>query len=254
MDSGLYAAYSGLLARTETLDSAASNLSNASTTGFRAEREYFREAVAGEESLRSQLGKATNNFSVLGGNLVDLAQGPLSPTGNPLDLALQGSGFFAIQDSAGEGSAAQGSAGVRYTRDGSFHRTSDGKLQTASGEPVLNAEGKPLVLPPGEITVGGDGSVSVDGAIAGHLGIYELPPLGIAAEGVNRYKSLGVATPKTAANVTVHQGSLESSNQNVIEGSLQLVLIQRQAEMMQKALSVLEGTLDKTASEELPRV
>jgi flagellar basal-body rod protein FlgF/flagellar basal-body rod protein FlgG len=244
MDSGLYAAYSALLARNETLDSAASNLANASTTGFRAEREYFREAIAGEGSLESQLGKATNNFSVLGGSVVDLGQGQISATGNPLDLALQGSGFFAIKTTVG----------IRYTRDGSFHRAPDGTIETAAGEPVLNSAGKPMTVPDGEITVGRDGDVSIAGAIAGNLALYELPALGIQAEGVNRYKLLGTAMPKAATTATVRQGSLESSNQDVIQGSLQLVLLQRQAEMMQKALGVFQGTLDKAASEELPKV
>ena len=244
MDSGLYAAYSGLLARNETLDSAASNLANSSTTGFRAERGYFREAIAGEDSLRSQLGRATNNFSVLGGDVVDQRQGQLSATGSPLDLALEGSGFFAIQSSAG----------VRYTRDGSFRRSATGTIQTDSGETLLNTAGKPVTVPPGEITVGSDGSVSVDGGIAGKLGLYDLPASTIAPEGVNRYKFLGPTPPKASTGTTVRQGYLESSNQDVIQGSMQLVLIQRQAEMMQKALGVFQGTLDKTASEELPKV
>jgi flagellar basal-body rod protein FlgF/flagellar basal-body rod protein FlgG len=249
MDSGLYAAYAGLLARNETLDSAASNLANASTTGFRAEREYFREAVAGADSLDSQLGKAANNFSVLGGNIISQGQGQVASTGNPLDLALQGSGFFSIQ-----GKDDPGAAGVRYTRDGSLHRASDGTIETASGEAVLNAAGKPLIVPPGEITVGDQGDVSVGGAIAGRLGIYELPATGLSPEGVNRYKLVGTQLPVVATGFTVRQGFLESSNQDVIQGSLQLVVLQRQAEMMQKALNVFQGTLDKTASEDLPRV
>lgn len=243
MDSGFYAAFSGLLARTEALDSAASNLANANTSGFRAEREYFRNAIVGPDALNSQVNRIVNDFGVLGGNRLDLGQGALAHTGNPLDLALEGSGFFAIQ-------AAQG---IRYTRDGSFRRAADGTLITAAGEPVLNALNKPIQVPTGEITVGVDGSISVAGAIAGKVGVFDFPASALVPEGTNRYTVAGGAKP-SPGNATVHQGSLESSNQDVIQGTLQLILVQRQAEMMQKALSVFHSDFDKTASEDLPKV
>ena len=118
MDSGLYAAYAGLLARNETLDAAASNLANASTSGFRAQRHYFQEVLAGVESAGSQLGKAANSYGVLGGNVVSLSEGQLGPTGNPLDVAIQGTAFFSIK----------GTSGIRYTRDGCFRTAPDGTL------------------------------------------------------------------------------------------------------------------------------
>jgi flagellar basal-body rod protein FlgF/flagellar basal-body rod protein FlgG len=72
-------------------------------------------------------------------------------------------------------------------------------------------------------------------------------------EGTNRYLPVNGATP-TPASASIHQGSLEGSNQDVIQGTLQLILVQRQAEMMQKALTVFNNDFDKTASEELPKV
>ena len=113
MDSGLYAAYTGLLARTQALDTAANNLANAGTAGFRAQRETFRGVIANGLSAgesRSQVGETVNRFGVLGGTTTDISQGPLATTGNPLDLGIDGAGFFAIQTKQG----------VRYTRDGSF--------------------------------------------------------------------------------------------------------------------------------------
>ena len=124
MDSGYYAAYSGLLARTEALDSAASNLSNANTTGFRAEREYFRSAISGPHALESQLNRTVNDFGVIGGNHISTAQGALTKTGNTLDVAIEGEGFFQIQTASGP----------QFTRDGAFTRLSNGTLATASGE------------------------------------------------------------------------------------------------------------------------
>ncbi|TCK75488.1 flagellar basal-body rod protein FlgF [Acidipila rosea] len=244
MDSGIYAAFSGLLARTEALDSAASNLANANTHGFRAEREFFRNAIAGPDALNSQLNRTVNNFGVLGGNQLDFGQGVLAPTGNPLDLAIEGQGFFALQTPNG----------VRYTRDGSFQRTNQGVLIAATGEPVLDINNKPIIVPSGEISIGSDGVISVGGATAGKLGVFTFDgPASMQPEGVNRYMPVGGAKPKLSS-AGVHQGALESSNQDVIQGTMQLILVQRQSEMMQKALSIFHADFDKTASEDLPRV
>ena len=72
MDSGYYAALSGYLARSQALDTAANNLANASTNGFRAENNFFRDAVLGPNALSSQLNSVVNDFGVIGGNRVDL--------------------------------------------------------------------------------------------------------------------------------------------------------------------------------------
>ena len=243
MDSGYYAAYAGLLARSQSLDVAAGNLSNAGTAGYRAERDYFRDVLMGPEALSSRLGVTVNSFGVLGGSRLDLTQGASSPTGNPLDVAIEGEGFFAIQTAQG----------VRYTRDGQFQRAQDGTLTTQAGEPVLDARNRPISVPPGQITVGSDGAVSVGGAIAGAIALFGFRASDLAAEGANRYVPVAGVAPRPAAGA-LQQGALESSNQNVIGGSLQLVLMQRQAEMMQKAVSIFSNDLDKAASEDLPRV
>ncbi len=243
MGSGFYAAYSGLLARTEALDSAASNLANSSTTGFRAEREYFKGIVTGLESSESQLGSTVNNYGVLGGNRLDFGQGALSSTGNALDVGIQGSGFFSIQTSNG----------VRYTRDGSFQRRNDGTLETQGGDDVLNLLGKAILLPVGDVTVGRDGAISVDGSIAGQIGLFDFQPQDLSPEGTNKYRNLG-SIPRLATESNIRQHYLESSNQDVIQGSVQLLLVQRQAEMMQKALTIFQGSFDKPATEDLPKV
>jgi flagellar basal-body rod protein FlgF len=242
VDSGYYAAYAGLLARTQALDSAASNLSNVNTTGFRAEREYFRGAVMGPHALESQLNRTVNDFGVLGGNQISTAQGALTSTGNPLDIGIEGSGFFAVQSKGG----------VRYTRDGAFVRSADGILISSSGEPVLNTFGKPMVIPSGAISIGSDGAVSVAGGVIGRIGVFAFSNASdLTPEGANRY----AATAKPSlSNAVLHQGSLEASNQDIVQGSLQMILVQRQAEMMQKALSIFHTDFDKTASEDLPRV
>jgi flagellar basal-body rod protein FlgF/flagellar basal-body rod protein FlgG len=251
MDSGLYAAYTGLLARTQALDTAANNLANAGTAGFRAQRDYFRGVLAGgvdqDPETASQVGQSVNGFGVLGGNRLDLGQGEIKATGNPLDLALEGQGFFAIQTSRG----------VRYTRDGAFSRSPTGVLQTAQGEPVLDDNQKPITIPTGTIYVSPDGSISVstaDGSmIVGRVGAFDFTEKStLTAEGSNRFSANG-AKP-TPATASFEQGSVEGANEDAVHGTMQLVLVQRQAEMMQKALSVFNNDFDKTASEDLPRV
>ncbi len=256
MDSGLYAAYTGLLARTQALDLAANNLANAGTTGFRASRETFAGVLAqgltpsGMGSLAdgdSQVGETVNGYGVLGGASADFGQGPLVPTSNPLDLALSGQGFFAIKTAGG----------VRYTRDGSFLRSPANVLTTQQGEPVLDTQGRQITLPSGAVSVSPDGTVSVTSdagsGVVGTLGVVNFAANQLSAEGANRFVALEEAKP-TVGTALVEQGALEGSNQDTVHGTMELVLIQRQAEMMQKALTVFDSGFDKAAVEQLARV
>jgi len=245
MDSGYYAAMTGLVARTQALDTAAANLANAQTPGYRAEREYFRSALLGPDAEGSQLGRTVNNFGLLGGDQLSMAQGALTATGNPLDLAISGQGFFEVQTANG----------LRFTRDGGFHRSQTGQLVTEAGEPVLSAAGRPIQLPPGEVTVGADGVVSVAGGAVATVGVFSFPPtVQLTPEGANRYVApLGV-DPSNSKTAVIHQGAIEAANQDVIQGSLDMIVMQRQAEMMQKALTVFHTEFNKIATEDLPRV
>ncbi len=245
MDSGYYAATSGLVARMQALDTAADNLANAQTPGYRAEREYFRSALLGPDGQDSQLGHAMNNYGMLGGDRLNMSQGVLQQTGNPLDLAIEGQGFFQIQTANG----------IRYTRDGSFHRTKTGQLVTAAGEAVLSTAGLPIPIPPGEVTIGSDGVVSVAGGAVATVGVFTFPAEDdLTPEGANRYRAPAGVAPVLSKNAAVHQGAVEAANQSVIEGTLDLVVMQRQAEMMQKALTVFHTEFNKIATEDLPRV
>lgn len=245
MDSGYYAAMTGLVARTQALDTAAANLANAQTPGFRAEREFFRSVLLGPDALDSQLGETVNNYGLLGGDRLDLAQGALTQTGNPLDVAIEGEGFFEVQTANGP----------RFTRDGSFHRTQAGQLVTAAGEPVLSSTGQPIPVPPGEAVIGSSGVLSVAGGVVATIGVFTFPAgTQLKPEGANRYLPPEKAQPVLSANASVHQGAIEAANQDVIQGSLDLIVMQRQAEMMQKALTVFHTEFNKIATEDLPRV
>jgi flagellar basal-body rod protein FlgF len=245
MDSGYYAAMTGLVARTQALDTAASNLANAQTPGYRAEREFFRSVVLGPDGADSQLGATVNNYGLLGGDRLSMAQGALDPTGNPLDLAIQGQGFFLVQTTNGP----------RYTRDGGFHRAQNGQLLTQAGEPVLSVAGKTILIPPGEVSVGADGAISVAGGVVAQVGMFTFPAgTELTPEGANRYVAPQGVTATAAAGASIREGALEAANQDVVQGSLDLVMMQRQAEMMQRALTVFHTEFNKFATEDLPKV
>ena len=245
MESGYYAALTGLLARSQALDSVASNLANAGTAGFRAQRDYFRDVLAGPRVNDSQLDQTVNNYGVLGGTMINLAQGAIQATGNPLDLAIQGQGFFAVQTPHG----------VRYTRDGRLMRSPSGLLVTGDAQPVLDIKGRPIVLPAGRPVVGADGTISVAGAIAGRIAVFQFSGAqDLQAEGVGLYRPVGQVKPRLGTDFSIRQGALEGSNQDVIHGTMDLIFVQRQAQMMEKALSIFYNDFNKTATEELPKV
>jgi len=245
MDSGYYAAMTGLVARTQALDTAAANLANAQTPGYRAEREFFRSALLGPGAADSQLGRTVNNYGLLGGDQLYLGQGQLQQTGNPLDLAIEGEGFFQVQTPNG----------LRYTRDGAFHRTQTGQLVTASNEPVLSTTGQVIPIPPGEVSVGADGVVSVAGGAVATVGVFTFPAgTRLTPEGSNRYAPPAGVVAVGSKSASVRQGVIEAANQDVITGTMELIGMQRQAEMMQKALTVFHTEFNKIATEDLPRV
>jgi flagellar basal-body rod protein FlgF len=244
MDSGYYAACAGLAAQTQALELVANNLANLGTAGYRAEQATFRSLVAGSGTVQSNpLNAAVNDFGVLSGSRVDLSAGSLAATGNPLDLGIAGSGFFIVQ-------TAQGTV---YTRNGGFHTTPTGALVTAEGDAVLGEQG-PITLPNGAVAVSSDGTISVDGAVVETLRIAEFAPnTSLTALGNALYSApAGSALPP--ASSSVRQGMLENSNVSPVEGAVQLITIQRNAEMMQRALTVFDSQFDQTAAQDLPRV
>ena len=245
MDSGYYAAMTGLIARTQALDLAATNLANAQTPGYRSEQEYFRSVLLGPDASNSQLGQTVNNYGLIGGDRINVGQGALEQTGNPLDLAIEGEGFFMVQTPQG----------VRYTRDGSFHRTPTGQLVTAAGDQVLSPTSQLIPIPPGQISIGSDGVISVDGGVVATLGVFTFPAgTQLTPEGANRYLAPEAVLPVISKNASVHQGAVENANQGVIPGTMNLILVQREAEMMQRALTVFHTEFNKIATEDLPRV
>lgn len=244
MDSGYYAAAAGLAAQAQALELVAHNLANLDTAGYRAERATFRSLMAGGGWVASNpLNAAVNDFGVLSGSRLDYASGNLTATGNPLDLAVAGPGFLTIQSAAG----------TVYTRDGSLHTTPAGQLVTAQGDPVLGLQG-PITLPNGAVAVSGDGTVSVDGNVIDQLRLAEFPPdTNLEALGDSLYGA-PAGSALAPASSTIRAGMLEASNVSPVESVVQLIAIQRNAEMMQRALTLFDTQMNQTAAQDLPRV
>ena len=250
MDSGYYAACAGLKARTQALEMVANNLANLNTTGYRAHDASFRSLLAGNAANSvNPLNRAINDFGVLSGSRVDLKAGNLESTGNVLDLAIEGNGFFAVQ-----ARGTQGRGEVYYTRNGNFRVSSAGQLITSEGDPVLGEQG-PISVPSGQVAIGADGTLSVDGAVAGKLRLAAFAPgASLIAVGHSYYAAGESALSAPEPGTAVRQGMLESSNVNAVAASISLIAVQRQAEMLQRALSTFYSEFNHIAATDLPRV
>ncbi len=261
MDSGFYAACAGLQAQSQALEVAAHNLANLNTAGFRGQQTTFQSMVAASRPtvpnvlnnvLNSVLNSATNNFGVLEGTHLDLTAGNLAATGNPLDVGIEGGGFFAIQTALG----------TRYTRNGSFQVSSSGQLVTAAGDLVLGTlalkdrdrDKGGITVPAGVISIASDGTLSVNGAVAGSIQLVEFAPgTKLTSEGETL-----IAAPegsaKPAQQSSLKQGALESSNVNSISSVVTLIGVQRQAEMLQRCMSLFDTEFNHIASTDLAKV
>ncbi|MFY9675614.1 MAG: flagellar basal-body rod protein FlgF [Terriglobales bacterium] len=244
MDSGFYAACAALLARNQALDSVANNLANISTPGYRGQNNIFRSLLASSSAYPlSPLNRAVNNYSVLGDTQLDLSQGNLEHTGSDLDFAIQGSGFFSVKTSSGDA----------YTRDGNFHVSADGFLVTAAGDKVMGDNG-PIPIVGAPVSVSPDGTISVNGVLAGTLKVVDFPA-GTPLESLGQtYYTAPANTAKPATQASIQQGSLESSNVNAVASAVQLVTVQRYAELMQRALYLFHSEMNQVAAQDLPRI
>ena len=232
------------MARSQALDLVANNLANTSTPGYRGQANIFRSFLATAAGHHgSKLNQAVNDFGISGGSQMDLTQGNLEHTGNDLDFAVQGPGFFEVKTANG----------LAYTRNGNFQVSPQKQLTTAQGDPVMGDQG-PIRIVGGPVTVSPDGTISVNGAVAGKVKMVECPP-GTSFESIGKtYYSAPAQSGAPAKQSTIAQGSLESSNVNPVAGAVELVAVQRYAEMMQRALGMFHSEFNRIATEDLPKV
>jgi flagellar basal-body rod protein FlgF/flagellar basal-body rod protein FlgG len=244
MDSGFYSAFTALAARMQSLDLVANNLANANTVGYKGQEQFYRSFEATLNGVRlTAENQAINDFAIIGGAHIDLSSGSITGTGNDTDAAIDGSGFFALQTKRG----------VRYTRNGNFTLNAQRRLVDQQGNAVMGEQG-PIVLPNGKLTMSGDGTVSVDGAIVDKLKLVDFAPgTLLVPEGSTQFAApAGSGIPAVSAQV--RQGSLESSNCDPVTSAVALIDLQRNAEMVQRALSMFNNDFDQTAVQELPKI
>ena len=242
MFRALHTAASGMLAQQMNLDNVANNLANASTAGFRRRRVQFEDLLY--QTQVAPGASATQQTTLVAGLQIGLGtrtvatevlhtQGDFQSTGNPLDLAINGQGFFQVKLPSGE---------IGYTRSGSFHLDAQGNLTTANGDPVEPA----ITIPTGasSITVGADGTVSVttvgqtQAQTVGNLQLALFPnPGGLNSVGSNLFLPTSasgdpvVGTPGGSEGLgSLQQGGLENSNVNVVEEIIGMITAQRSYE------------------------
>jgi len=235
MDTLTVAAASGMRSRMESLDMLANNLANADTSGYKTDREFYNLYVSPEAEAA---GGSPATLPVIEKPWTDFSQGLLRSTGSPLDLALTGKGFFAVD----------GPSGSLYTRNGNFRVSAAGRLVTADGYPVKAVGGAKLQLDPSmAVDVSSDGTVNQGGQPVGQIQISDFSdPGSVTKQGASYFRS--DAAVQVASGVEVAQGKLESSNVGPSESAVRLVSVMRQFEMLQKAVT-LGGQMNQAAVE-----
>jgi flagellar basal-body rod protein FlgF len=238
----MISAASGMRSRLESLDLVANNLANASTVGFKADRESF-SLYSTEESATST--DPSSPLPVIQARWTDLSQGVLVSTGQPLDLALDGSGYLAVDSPSG----------ALYTRGGSFRIDKDGRLTTPEGYEVQTVEPRRIRLAPNQpFTIGADAIVRQGGEALGQVKVVD----GLTADGLDKRGSTYVAwasgTPAPAGAATkLQQGMLESSNTNPADSAVRMISILRQFESLQRAVQ-MGNEMNKRSVEEVARL
>lgn len=292
MNYGLYTAYLGMRARQRTLEAIASNIANASTSGFKSEQVYYhsveaaelesqQKAAAAMQEVRareiseiahdpfSAAGIASDlrrSYGVVTGSAADYTQGAIRETGRSLDIALEGDGFLVIQTPRGE----------RYTRAGALTIDAGGQLVTQRGELVVG-EGGPITLPPGNISIGEDGTIASNGQTAGQLRVVRFndPRSALIKEGDNLFVlknsaektspqnnpaqnnsngSNAEAQPIPATNVRVVQGALELANVNPVSEMAAMIQNSREFDSLQRSITLMMNDVGRKVAGEIGRL
>jgi flagellar basal-body rod protein FlgG len=252
MFRSLYTAASGMMAQQLNLDNVANNLANASTAGFRRRRLQFQDLLY--QNIVMPGAAATQQTTFASGLQIGLGsrtaasemiqtQGDFTSTGNPLDLAIKGQGFFQVTLTTGE---------TAYTRGGTFHLDAQGNIVTAEGDAV-----EPSITIPADatsVTVGSDGTVSVTqpgqqaAQQVGSLQLALFPnPGGLNSIGKNLFLQTTasgdpiIGTPGGSEGLgEIQQGWLEESNVNVVEEFIQMIMAQRSYEANSRVVSAAD--------------
>jgi len=230
--AGLYVSLSAQMAAEKRLATIANNVANMNTPGYRAEGVHFSALVGpGAQGVA---------FASEGASCTALRARPLTATGNPLDIAIEGKSWFAVRTPDG----------IAYTRDGRMRMTPEGELRTMADQPVLDSGGAPAIVDPsgGAVQVGADGSLSQRGRSVGRIGLYLLP------EGARLTRQEGGTVRADRPGTLVQDFTRDSVRQGFVEGSnvepvlemTRLIALQRAFEMAASAVSQTEDVTSDT--------
>lgn len=231
MLKGLFVNKTGMLIQQRRLEIAANNLANLNTIGFKKENIFFQKLVEALADPRESDGNRTP-----GSTRVDFQAGAFQKTGNPLDVAIGGEGFFEVQ----------GDEGTFYTRNGSFRLDAQGRLVTADGNPVMS-DGGEIQIAGSNATINEKGEILVDGQSVGRLKVvtFDDPQLLVKVGGTYFEEGQATAEPLPAEEIDLRPGYLEGSNVDAVREMVGMIELNREYELGQKAIKAQDDTLDK---------
>lgn len=224
MENAVYIGLSQQIAMQRQMDVIANNLANANTPAYRGERVMFQEYL-----VRSGAGTEPLSFVQDYGTLRDVKEGELKPTGNPLDIALNGKGFLTVSTPDGE----------RYTRNGHLRLNAQGELSTPDGDPVLDDRGQPIRIDmrDGSVTIADDGTISNSTGTVARLKLVNFDnQQDMRKVGGSLYATSETPKPPTALHV--QQGMIESSNVEPIVEMTNMLQLLRNYQSAQQLMQI----------------
>lgn len=219
MENPAYIVLSQQMALSKQMDVIANNLANVNTPAYRGETLLFQQYLGKAADPGISGNGAPISFVGLGGTLPDIRPGPIEPTNNPMDFAIQGRGYFAVNTPDG----------TRYTRDGHFAINAQNQLVNADGYQVIDPQGRPLTIPQGaaNIEVTSTGALSSDKGAIGSMQIVKFDSdVAMQKVGTDLYQTDAPAQP-IDPTTTVKQGMIEGSNVQPITEITKMIQVQR---------------------------
>ena len=237
MIRGIYHSAAGMLPRYSRLINISNNLANASTTAYKADRRYFSTILNSEIAQPGANGKPSRSDDLEKGLYTDFRQGSTYATSNDTEFALNGEGFFVVEDSE---------EGERfYTRDGRFKLNSNYELVTAQGYKVLDDSGAPIVVRDRPFFVDQEGHIFLRGQSSTSLMLADFEDETVLIKkGDSMYGLKKETYPDTPTDTKVLQGHLEASNVNVVEEMVLMIELNRTFESSQRALTAQDQSLN----------
>lgn len=236
MSSGSYSALSGAIAKMQALETTINNLANADTIGFKKDLKLFESFLNNASQVRESNGI---NYTRISRNYTKFDPGPRIATTNPLDLSINGEGFFRVS----------GIDGTFYTRTGSFTAGPDGTLLTSSGHQLLDAKDSPIIVADAQdVQIDDEGRVFSRGEEVAQIAVYSIDDLSLLEKRGNNLFALpssNIKMFKLMDEPKVMQGYLEGSNVNIIQEMALMMDNQRSFEMYQKIRDTFGDMADK---------